>query len=407
MTTSIIKKALSAAITAVSLCGCDSTEPDTSGVTVPDGEARIEIAGGTPGVLSLKSRGVSEPSRPGYCNADMLRIWTYRGVRITTVTPTVNDMSYVSESVEIPVSHYSGENFCNKWTSHECDITAEGARNTGYAMPSLAYSAADKAMFTVTPGDRYTDLTLKLTGTMTPELYFGRVSAEAYNDKKENQVRNDAPDGIFYVHNLGLTHTYNDSPLTGKLYRIVSQLNVKITKVNGHGVKKMEMYLSNVPTELTLFGQHGVYYPVSASTGHTTSGDIAVSTAEDFSDGTATLSTFLLPSATGRSVKIRVYYASGDNDTSLTYKDYEIRPPKSFFLTGDDAEVYLAGAAAHLRHETGLYVYNGTDNVFYSYANVRVNISGDFDKVFAETTVTDVNIEVCPSFDNEHRFEIN
>lgn len=410
-TSSIYEKALSIAVTAAALCGCDNSMTDIDDGAAQRHESRIEIAGGNPTGTVLSSRAINEPSRPGYCDADRLRIWMYRGVTIETVTPTVNDVTFLSESGEIPVTHYSGENNCNKWASHFYDITADGYRNTAFVMPSLAYSAADKDAFNVNAAEnsKIADLKLSLTGTATPELYFGRIRFEAYNSKNENQMR-EATDGVFYIKNTLSGKPYKDCPATGKLYRIVSQLNMTISKVKDDVVEKMEMYLSNVPTELPLHGNHGAYYPVAVASAHSNSGDILVASTDNFRNGEAKLSTFLLPSAEGRSLKIRVYYAEGgvdENGNKLMYKDYEIRPSKSFFLTGDDAEVYFAGAADKLRRGTDLYVYNGTDNLFYSYANVRVNISGDFDRVFAETTVTDVRIEVCPTFERTHGYEIN
>lgn len=412
MRSGIYRKVLMAALPAVALCGCDeeSLPGAENGGEQPVGESRIEIAGGGPTGNALTARAISEPSRPGYCKANMLKIWEYRGVRISSVTPGTDDMSYLTEYSPIAVTHFSGEDYQNKWTSFLCDCTADGAHNTGFAMPALAYTEADQGAFNVDHGAKYRELKLTLTGTETPELYFGRLRFEIYNDKKENQVR-DASDGIFYIHNAGIDKSYKDCPVTGKLYRIVSQLNVNISRVNANVVKKMEMYLSDVPTELTLFGSHGAYYPVATASAHSTSGDVLVATADDFSDGKASLSTFLLPSAVGRSMKIRLHYADGavfdENGTPVEYRDYEIRPSKSFFLTGDDAEVYSEGAAENLKHGKDLYVYNGNDNMFYSYANVRVNISGDFDRVFAETTVTDVQLEVCPSFERVHEFPIN
>ncbi len=410
---SIYIKSLLMVLTTATFCGCDNSMTDLDNEVKPQrSESRIEIAGGNPSGTRLSSRTINEPSRPGYCNADRLRIWMYRGVTLETVTPTINDVTFMSESGEIPVTHYSGENNCNKWTSHSYDFTAEGYRNTAFVMPSLAYSAADRDAFTIDVAEngKITDMKLSLTGTATPELYFGRIRFEAYNSKNTDQMQ-EATDGVFYIKNALSSKPYRDCPATGKLFRIVSQLNVSISKVKDGVVKKMEMYLSNIPTELPLYGNHGAYYPVAAASAHNNSGDILVASTDNFRNGEAKLSTFLLPSAEGRSLKIRIYYAEGagvdENGNKLTYKDYEIRPSKSFFLTGDDAEVYSAGAVDKLRHGTNLYVYNGTDNLFYSYANVRVNISGDFDRVFTETTVTDVRIEVCPTFERTHSYEIN
>lgn len=413
MISATYRKALLAVLPAVALCGCeDGPLPGAdAGAEQQVGESRIEIAGGSPTAGVLTSRAVSEPSRPGYCKADMLKIWTYRGVKILTVTPKTDDMSFSSETGELAVTHFSGEDYCNKWTSYLFDCKADGSHNTGFAMPALAYTETDKGVFRIDPGAKYSDLKLTLAGNETPELYFGRLHFEAYDNDKVNQVK-EADNGIFYIYNAAVKdQSYNNCPVTGKLYRIVSQLNVNISKVNRDVLEKMEMYLSNVPTELPLYGNHGTFYPVATASAHSATGDILVATADDFSNGKASLSTFLLPSAEGRSLKIRLHYKDGavsdKEGKPVKYKDFDIRPSKSFFLTGNDAEVYWSNAAGNLRHGSDLYVYNGNDYMFYSYANVRVNISGDFDRVFAETAVTDVRIEVCPSFERVHEFPIN
>ena len=140
--------------------------------------------------------------------------------------------------------------------------------------------------------------------------------------------------------------------------------------------------------------------------------------AED--DDETTLSTFLLPSKAGMHLRMRVYYRMGGDVTddtegtgetggtdtqaeqtedkaSTNYKDFEIRPESSHSLDEKTTAIYKGGVTDA---NGNYYVYNNSQGemCFYSYANVRVTMSGKFEHVAGETSTVDVNIEVDPGF---------
>lgn len=403
---------------ALLLCSCE-TESPSAGISVTAQEGKgIEIVGGKPGGLGLLTRSPSQPDRDGYCMADRMKIWLYRGVSSDNVFNPIKSESLNKKFGEesFPVDYYSAENSMNKIAYHRITAIAESYYN-GYGIPAMAYSAEDEPMFFYTDSDKgYVDLGLELTGVKTPELYFGRLTFERNNTSGKNTISLSS-DGLFstFYQTLligGGSVEFNDCPLTGTLYRIVSQLNVKITGVDSNVVKKLEMYLSNVPDRMTLFGQHGKWYTVAEASRHAEKKEgFPVAMADSFPDNTVQLSTFLLPSHIGRKLIIRVYYVSPyiDPDGEMKeYEDFEITPGSSAFLTGDDAEVYWDNADEAQKHGSNeLFVYDATANLYYSYSNVRVNISGEYDKVFTDKSDVAVGIEVCPAFEDSHTFEID
>ncbi len=394
-----------AGLLALSLSAC-SDAPDEPEAPAQRPEPRIEIAAGT----AAPSRAdADEPQQPGRCSADRLALWLFRAEKLTTVTPAAADLTTLSATDDIAVARFSGENNSDKWTTWATDLTAAGSRNTAFALPALAYTAADRDAFSVA-ADSYTGLALSLTGDYTPEIYFGRLGLEALGQKSvTNKDLEDkmtaGNDGLGYIHNSGLVATtYSSSPAYGKLYRIVSQLNLTITDIDPSQVKRLDMYLTNIPTSLSLFGSHGKYYPVDPS-GAAHKGSekepVAVASATDFTDSRATLSTFILPSYEGRKLLVKVTYASG------AVKSFDICPKADALLpygTGG-ADVYT-GVPDELRSGNDIIVYASADNKFYSYANVRVNLSGRFEDVLSQTMPVDIDIEVCRFFERTHQFDI-
>ena len=185
-----------------------------------------------------------------------------------------------------------------------------------------------------------------------------------------------------------------------------------------------------------LSGNHGTYYPVTAvtDTKDVTAAETVVASV-DLADGQdeATLSAFFLPSEVGMKMKLRVRMRSdreadeqaadgsaNQPEAGKDYSDFDLLPPKSYFLTGEDAAVYNVGSG--LKAEDGsdnLYVYDNRGGCFYSYANVLVTMHGKFENVAAETTTVNVEIEVEPNFeyaneglgvdtnfDGEHHYQI-
>lgn len=410
------------------IAGCASDTPEQ----IPDNSAdpyssgsRIEIFGGVPDGIAA-SRSIDEPALPGVCDADRCRLWFYEGeVHTSNLSSPVIGASGVTfkDSIDIHADRYGDLYARNKLASYLYDFIAKTRIGTLYhytatGIPSLAYTQKDESKFrtdTKSYGNNLDNLTLTLTGMETPELYFGRLSFPVFNDKKED-VMIASSDGVFYYYNNSLKEIELPSnPVTGRLYRIVSQLNLTVKEVPASGIERMEMYVSNYPVAMTLFGNHGYFYHVSPAFRHLGLADkndrkdkennyqgyILAATCDHFHNGEARLSSFFLPSTSGRAIVIRICFADG------TDKWCEIRPQQSVFLNGNVAEVYFAGAPDYLKNGESLYVYNSTMNEFYSYSNVRININGDFDNIFRETTEIDVNLEICPSFEEQHEFDID
>lgn len=92
--------------------------------------------------------------------------------------------------------------------------------------------------------------------------------------------------------------------------------------------------------------------------------------------------------------------------TKYLEKTYDLRPARSYYLTGADAKAYKVGG--DLTGDNGLYVYDGRKDkyCFYSYANVRVNLTGPFANFAASDSNPEITIEVEPNFEKEHHYEI-
>lgn len=120
-----------------------------------------------------------------------------------------------------------------------------------------------------------------------------------------------------------------------------------------------------------------------------------------------TLSTFLLPSEKGMRLRMRVIYRPAtelaeQSDEEKEYKDFNIRPAESHFITGSDAATYSVSDEIKDQDTGNLYVYDNRDGhlCFYSYANVRVNIGGKFEDIAGESSNANITIEVIPGFEH-------
>jgi len=401
---------LLAASCAMLTAGCSSDE-ELVEITAGS-EAYIRIAAGTAG---QSARAVSdEPQVDGQCNADRLTVYEYRGSHIGR-NVSVSDMKFNRKS-DVTVEHFSDPPYSttdernpyyqsDKWARKSVDVLElDGVRTTGFAFPTLAYTNAESDLFSVSPavGDGYQALKLSLTGDITPEVYFGRVEAKPADKDDEFNTDDYKTTGIVHRYEALGARTLENVPLQGTLYRIVSQINIRITNVNTALVDRMTMELSNLPTEIGLYAQHrtapgqtgtdhGFHYPIVASKeSQHRNAVVTVSETSEFRKGVAELSTFLLPSELGRSLNVHIYFKDG------TDKSYEVRPPKSHYIPAEMSEVYFSAEP--------LCVYNVTDNLFFSYANVRVNINGDFENFFPERNDVNMDVEICPRYDREHEY---
>ena len=191
-------------------------------------------------------------------------------------------------------------------------------------------------------------------------------------------------------------------------------------------VERIELYGDNYPTEMNLYGSHGTHYPVSPAS--TTTGqyddsqltdeekekwaespNFVLLDAQDIAEDQTevTLSTFLLPSEKGMRLRMRVIYRPASelaeqSDEEKEYKDFNIRPAESHFITGSDAATYSVSDEIKDQDTGNLYVYDNRDGhlCFYSYANVRVNIGGKFEDIAGESSNVNITIEVIPGFEH-------
>ena len=385
-------------------------EPDAS---APGKEPHIYISGGGNDDLTAETKGWvgpgdndepdDAPKLDGVCRANRMKIFSYR---LNKSGPYENEFKLVKEE-QIKELKFAKN---DRWVQHSYDFTSDGGSYNWLSFATFAYNEKDIADFTVSPGDNRTTPSLSLSSNMgyhTPEVYCGIV------------VFNPGDGGLGYttsqINDNGAIGFYDlagadnlSAPLYGRLYRIVSQLNVKITDIPVDEVNKLELYMYNYPTKITLHGTHGKYYPVTAVTDPTATTGIGADVAPvllaasgQITTGTVTLSSFLLPSEIGAYLRLRVTYKGG------TTKEFNIQPAKSYFLTGTDAAVYSVNSA-DLKNGNDLYVYDGRKGkyCFYSYSNVRVNLSGKFENYATDTSESDIVIEVEPNFEKKHDFPI-
>ncbi len=400
------------------LVACSSEEIDDVRPAQGTAEDAITIVGGRPdaSLTAHNSRAVEEPSLYGVAKADKMQIWVYSKQQYAW--GNISDLTYKETLPEMDVvnTKQADNGSVDRWVKRDYSFTAYGATGTHFAMPALAYSDADKTLFSASPGSNYTQPTLTLTGTTTPELFFGRTRftfnpvptlITVYDEKWES-------DGWTYYYKTGLANANYTQPMFGKLYRIVSQVNVSIADVPTDIVERFEVFAADVPTKLYLYGNHGKWYPVRATTSSAdcAAGATLMAAASTFAEGEAHMSWFMLPSEVGCTMTLRIHYVAGavkdDSGNDVAYRDFPLRPGKSALMTGDDAECYYNGVqTATLKNGTDVYVYNSSNNRFYSYANVRVNITGKYENFAAETQDVSVTLEVEPSYEREHTITIN
>ncbi len=412
-------------VCALAACTADDLPAPAPAVPVPSvpGETGIYVSGGRDKVTMTSGKRYLDPGNTtdgpqleGVCRADMLNVYVYEHDGGTS-SPGADECSLGGTLEAIPLSVMGFDRFAEASYSTKKD----GKVHKWHMASALAYSEANQAAFTVTAGTKRTEPFLSLAGTSpTPELYYGTLGGEG--DYIEN-VRNGNDDIIHFTTSLGIWDETTIS-FKGRIFRIVSQINLKVTDVEKALVEKMELLTDYYPKQIMLYGSHGKNYPVTACTDEAlTSGaeDVLLDTqafAADDTLGTATvnLSSFLLPSEVGMHLKLRIVYrqemigsvdeATGEV-THYKEKTFDLQPAVSYYLTRNDAAAY-GGASANVKKGNDLYVYDGRSGkyCFYSYANVRVNLTGPFGHFAASTSTPDIVIEVEPDFEGVHDYEI-
>ena len=427
-----IEAGLRAAIPAVWVCAGLLTACTADDLPAPEaGEvppatlpaAGIYVSGGRPDVaLSTGKRYVdpgdtdSGPQIDGICKADRVDVFVYtHDGQILAQHPGAENHTWEATIASTPLNVMGLDRYAKVFYH-----TEKSDKNYKYHMVSaLAYSEADRGNqeapnFNITTGENREKLTFSLRdkATSTPDLYYGVLQGtgvSGYTEYIDNVVA-DGDDAIRY-YAADLREMETDITLKGRIFRIVSQINLEVTEVEKSLVKRMELLANNIPTQITLYGSHGTNYPVTACTADHTSGDefvlldkVSFEGEDETGDTTVVLSSFFLPSEVGMKLRLRIEYKQEIDSEGNKSKVYDLQPARSYFLTGDDAKVYNVGDG--LKNGSDLYVYDGRNYCFYSYANVRVNLSGHFENFATDTGDANITIEVEPNFEKDHHYEI-
>lgn len=365
------------------------------------------------------------PQVEGICRADKMDVYVFKLEDSNIFNfPKEEELSY-KNTLQPEVKVFGND----RYAEYTAEITHEsGTRNRyNYVLSSaLAYTDADKSLFNVILENKNrTNVPLTLQKDngkyKTPELFYGIVKGKGDISSDEDEF----PNGFYWEGKGSKTVTFY-----GRIFRIVSQLNLHITDISSEAIEKIELYGDNYPTEIILYGTHGAFYPVTAAnatTGEAPAGDNTEDLAQsgnyvlldskEIAGGTEeiTLSTFLLPSENGMHLKMRVYFHNdpdqgNDDGTNPEYKDYDIRPDKSYMLD-DGAATYTVANDLHYDNDASspdLYIYDSRNGklCFYSYSNVRVNMSGKLEDIVGETSTSDIEIEVEPGFEKVHNIPL-
>ena len=413
------KLTLAAMLPAVAvLAGCGEDEPSV----LPQGGGDdnrlggIVVCGGS-GDITAGTRyvapgdGTSGPQIDGTCYADRLEVYPFFKTSGYTLNwPGAGEYNYQpdeSNNPHVSVTTPIELNIMGRNGYADAQLGIEKVDNYIYMYTTaLAYTDADKSKFAAQIGNRISSTIILNSPYSTPEMYYGilRLIDGSWSPSDRWSSNDDNNDEYMWYH---ISKYSGSAALEGRIFRIVSQVNLTVTEIPDGIVEKIELYTDNYPTEITLNGTHGANYPVYAVTaGDKTTGEALVlldETGIEAGQESATLSSFLLPSEVGMHFKLKVTY------TAVAGKEaeyYDLRPQTSRYITGADVAAYNVGDG--LKHGSDLIVYDGNAGkfCFYSYSNVRVNMSGAFNNIAAETGEANITIEVDPNFEDLHEFEI-
>ena len=429
---------------ALLLPGC--TADDDLALTTPDGGATLP--GETAGIYVTGS-GLGQPSAPatryvpptgeagepghdtqpedhndGICRATEVMAFLFTATSNSSWQwPPDNEYAY--EGIATCPLYTSGRDRYSEFTF--ANTIPENTEYKYLRATAMAYTESDKSKFSVANGATLT-LTDPTAVDATPELYFGEVRGrKPADDPPADKGEFDLDHNTFWWKNINDdewsigTGSHRDAytcniGLEGRIFRAVSRFDLSVTDIPTN-VEGLDLLVTNVPRVMGLSGSHGTYYPVTAVTdkANVAEGETVVASV-DLAEGQdeATLSAFFLPSEVGMKMKLRVRMRSdreadeqapdgsaNQPEAGKDYSDFDLLPPKSYFLTGEDAAVYNVGSDLKAEDGSGnLYVYDNRGGCFYSYANVLVTMHGKFENVAAETTTVDVEIEVEPNFEN-------
>ena len=409
-----------AAAAAMFLAGCAHDDapqlPDVP--ATPAGG--IVVSGGSVGA-PLTTR-ADEPSQPGFCAADRIRIFHYGAMCLGTESrnnmsqlPLIGD-AVIGADAATELKLHGNDRYTDYSVSYDRHNTRD--RRHTFAVRGLAYTDADAPLFTLTPGATADKPRLDLNAEAatfegvpvyrTPELYYGNLDYTYPGDILDSGKHSQLDYSWFYCSNRSTVTL----PFKGRLRRMVSQLNLVVTKVPEY-VTELRLYCNNFPTGLNLYASkpHGTLYRhdiahaadcVARAEGER----VLVDRKATGGASRVALGTFLLPSELGMTFTLEFVAESVHPQTGAVKreeKSYRIEPSASVLVAGLDDD-YDTGA--RLDADKRLYIYDNMNYCFYSYSNIRVNIRGDFDRIVAERGEVEVTVEVEPSFERGHKFEL-
>lgn len=412
-------------VCALVACTADDLPAPAPTVPVPSvpGETGIYVSGGRDKVTMTSGKRYLDPDNTtdgpqleGVCRADRVDVFMYTVERRYNGYPEEDDFGF-EKLISYNLSVMGDDRYA------EANFSCGKNDDVKYIYATaLAYQNKDVGCFApVLENTNRTNPLLKVNdGQLVPELYYGVVhvdqgSSVSTENRETCEPNSEDEDSFWWGHNhtahpLWEENSTLTSKFKGRIFRIVSQINLEVTEVEKSLVKSMELLANNIPQQITLYGTHGTNYPVAACTeGHTSGGEFVsldkVSFEDETGDATVVLSSFFLPSEVGMKLRLRVEYRQEIDSEGNTSKVYELQPARSYYLTGADAKAYNV-EKSELKNGNDLYVYDGSNYCFYSYANVRVNLSGHFENVATDTGDAEITIEVEPNFEKEHHYEI-
>ena len=432
-------KAAAACLTAAAMlaaCAQDDTMADGGSgnhLTLPGGSNGIIISGsgsGSTRAFTEPNDQASGPQQEGICRADAIDVMVFKYSKGVTIGGYPDDNEYKNpETIKLEDINVIGN---DRYAPGRKDVKRLNDYITYFQATAIAYNKSETNLFSTSITGRTTSqITINTANAnpQTPELFYGIVRGKDFENYTGNLNSDDwATEGdAFRLRSTLYYNTPEEREVTfyGRIYRIVSQININIKELPIMAVERIELYGDNYPTEMNLYGSHGTHYPVSPAS--TTTGqyddskltdeqkekwaesrNFVLLDAQDIAEDQTevTLSTFLLPSEKGMRLRMRVIYRPAtelaeQSDEEKEYKDFNIRPAKSHFITGSDAATYSVSDKIKDK-EGNLYVYDNRDGhlCFYSYANVRVNIGGKFEDIAGESSNANITIEVIPGFEH-------
>ena len=245
---------------------------DGSAVITPDPDKGIIISGSgangigaTRGYVDPDGNNYTDsgklPQEDGICRADAIEIWLFKHGMTGLEWPSSAESLTFKENELFKITDADIKILGNdRYASftHNIMYESEAAVRNNYTYVSakaFAYSEADKSLFTTNLIDKnITNASISINNIdgkrKTPELFYGIVRGEGENvspARNSNNCPDWLHDGFFWSFyrssdNDDVSDETRDVTFTGRIFRIVGQLNLNITEIPGEAVEKIELW---------------------------------------------------------------------------------------------------------------------------------------------------------------------